>query len=181
MYYFIHVPKVAGCAFYTILEEHPDKISYSGHSRAVNSNSIAFVRNPYDRLVSAYFYFMNNKILATELQEYKEIAQSYNNFTDFVLNISVDNLMEKMIHLKPMSYWVCDDSSKLIVEKIFKIEETNSINDFLRGIGIDREFPRIKINTSEHKHYTEYLNPEVVAEINKLYSLDFELFNYEKL
>lgn len=55
----------------------------------------------------------------------------YKDFTDFVLNISADNLMGKMLHLKPMSYWVCDDTNKLIAEKIFKIEEVNAINDFL--------------------------------------------------
>lgn len=179
MYNFIHIPKVAGSAFYKLIEGHNDKISYSGHTRAISS--LAFVRNPYDRLVSAYFYLMNSEELASELPAYKELINAYKDFKDFILNIEKDNLIEKIIHLKPMYYWICDDNRKIIVEKIFKIEDINAIDAFIDELGIEKKLSDMKTNTSEHKHYLEYMDDEVIFEINKLYSLDFELFNYQKL
>lgn len=183
MYNFIHIPKVAGSSFYKLIEGHNDKISYFGHTRAMSSSSfyLTFVRNPYDRLVSSYFYLINSEALASELPIYKELINAYKDFKDFILNIEKDNLMEKIIHLKPMYYWICDDNHKILVEKIFKIEDINAIDTFIDELGIEKKLSDMKTNTSEHKHYLEYMDSEVIYEINKLYSLDFELFNYEKL
>lgn len=182
MYNFIHIPKVAGSAFYKLIEGHSDKISYSGHTRAIVSlGSLAFVRNPYDRLVSAYFYLMTSRALEKNLPLYKKIITTYKDFKDFVLNIENDNLMEKILHLKPMRHWICDDNNKIIVEKIFKIEDIDSINTFMAEVGIEKKMSDIKRNTSKHKNYKKYMDAEVIDEINKLYSLDFELFNYKKL
>lgn len=184
-YNFVHVPKVAGISFMEILKTKCP-IIYKTHVpiRDIYSpytDSMAFVRNPYDRLVSAYFYLSSGEA-KTELNlVYREILKEYKDFKDFVLHIAKDNLVEKILHLKPLTYWLCDENNKVIVDKIFKIEETDSINSFIEGLGMTQKLNNYRLNISDHKNYMEYMDAEVIAEINKLYFWDFELFNYEKL
>lgn len=184
-YKFIHIPKVAGSSLLEIIKKDCP-IKYVGHQRASdisfrNVSSLAFVRNPYDRLVSAYFYLINSEKLASALPLYKKIVTVYSGFKDFILNIDKDNLIEKILHLKPMHYWLCDDNKNILVKNIFKIENIMEIDKFLEGAGIHEKLSEIHTNTSQHKYYTEYLTKEITDEINRLYKLDFELFNYPML
>ena len=38
-----------------------------------------------------------------------------------------------------------------------------------------------RLNSSQHNSYQRYLDEDIIAEINKLYAKNFELFNYTKL
>lgn len=181
MYNFIHIPKAAGSSFYKLIEGYHDRVLYSLHTRAIDIHSLAFVRNPYDRLVSAYFYLINGGGKNELDLSYQQFLIPYKNFTEFVLSIEKDDLINKILHIKPMHYFLCNDEHKIAVEKIFKIEDINAIDLFLSEIGIEKKLSESIINTSEHEPYLQYMNPEVIAEINKIYSLDFELFNYEEL
>jgi len=80
-----------------------------------------------------------------------------------------------------MIYWVCNEKNEVVVGKIFKIEEIEKIDQFLEELGYEEKLSDVFTNQSSHKSYTEYLDDDVVKEINRLYSLDFELFNYKKL
>jgi hypothetical protein len=181
MYNFIHVPKNAGSSFFNIISKHTDKLLYSGHTRLVDIQSFAFIKHPYDRLLSAYFYLINGGGQNELDISYQELLSPYTDFKNFVLNIDKDGLIEKIIHLKPMAYWLCDEAGNLIVSKIFKIENIKDIDIFLAELGIEEKLSNTFINMTYHDHYTEYLDAEVIAEINNLYALDFELFGYKKL
>ncbi len=182
MYNFIHVPKVAGLSFTEIIKKHSNLLFSSGHTRAMDIHTIAFVKHPYDRLLLAYFYLINGGQSGNAQDAiYQELLKPYENFKAFVLNIAKDNLMDKIIHLKPMHYWLCNDENNLIVNKIFKIENISDIDKFLSELGIEEKLSNTFINVTYHDHYTDYLDAEVIAEINNLYSLDFELFGYKKL
>ena len=67
---FVHIPKCAGCSLWkALLELNLKEIEYFGHGEAKlkkpfpydnsykNYFSFSFVRNPFDRLVSAFFFF----------------------------------------------------------------------------------------------------------------------------
>jgi chondroitin 4-sulfotransferase 11 len=181
MYNFIHIPKNAGLSFENIIKKHSDKIIYSGHTRVTDIQPIAFIRHPYDRLLSAYFYLISGgRQYPSDLID-QEILQAYSGFKDFVLHIGSDDLMNKIIHIKPMHYWLCDDQNNIIVNKIFKIENIADIDKFLSELGIEEKLSDTFTNKTYHDHYTEYLDAEVIAELNNLYALDFELFGYKKL
>jgi hypothetical protein len=181
MYNFIHVPKNAGSSFFNIILKHTDKLLYSGHTRLIDIQSFAFIKHPYDRLLSAYFYLINGGGQNELDISYQELLKPYKDFKDFVLHIASDDLMNKILHIKPMSYWLCDEAGNLIVNRIFKIENIGAIDSFLSELGIEEKLSNTFINVTHHDHYTDYLDIEVIAEINNLYALDFELFGYKKL
>lgn len=175
-YNFIHVPKCAGQSLYSIACEHPDKIIFRGHVRALWNpypNSFAFVRNPYDRLVSAYFYFVKHKDNPDHLKVAGKIIKKYPTFEKFVMGIGRDGLlMDDIPHIKPIYYWI----DKKV--KVFKIEDLRAIDNFLTSIGCGMLGQE---NMSSHYRYDAYLTPEIIAEINRLYARDFELFDYKML
>lgn len=183
MYKFIHIPKTSGTSLYKLMEQSPScNVKYEGHFTTANDlvKLFAFVRNPYDRVVSMYFYLIHEDRINTPLDAaYRYIVINYSSFKDFVLNMDKDGLLDFMIHLKPQWTWVVDENGN-VIPKVFKVEEAEKIDAFLAENGISgwQDFP--KENTSEHEPYETYLDREVIAEINRLYAKDFELFNYEK-
>lgn len=181
MHQFIHIPKVAGSAFNEIIKENQDKLSYVPHMRVIDIKKLAFVRNPYDRIVSAYFYLKDGGG-ETELDlSYKDIIDVYANFREFVLSISKDSLHERIVHLRPMSYFLCDDNENIVVDRVFKVEDVDAIDSFLSEIGVSARLGETRVNESRHGSSVNYLDTEIVAEINRVYESDFIAFEYKKL
>ena len=181
MYNFIHVPKVAGDAFSDIIEGRRGQIAYAGHIQATSIQTVAFVRNPYDRLVSAYYYLIKSGGQNQLDLSFRDILSAYVSFRDFVLHINEDDLHNRILHIKPMYWFVCDQNNNVIVNRIFKIENVEEIDAFLWELGIDKKLSDYVKNTSSHMHYSLYLDGDIVREINNIYDLDFKLFNYEKI
>jgi hypothetical protein len=199
-YGFIHIPKTGGSSIKKIIEmSDKSDIIYLGHNRIIDIqntdlNYVTLVRNPYDRLVSAYFYLDElikskeidgtiytkdeiTNILSIENLKFTEEIESCRDFKEFVMKIESEKLIENTLHIKPMHYWI-GDANEI---KIFKIDDINNIAiEFFKNLGIEK-INEIKINTSKHGNYKEYLDAEIISEINKIYELDFKLFNYEKL
>lgn len=177
MHNFIHIPKVAGSSLYALIGGGRP-VNYCGHTRVVDLPFFCFVRNPYDRLVDAYFYLVKGGGGVEPDTTYYNMLQKYRDFNDFVFNIEKDNLLDIILHIKPMSYYICDDNMNVLVKNIFKIEEPEKIDDFLNSIGIGK-LSEVRVNIAERNDYTEYLTKENTQEINRLYKKDFELFGYE--
>lgn len=183
-YHFIHIPKTSGSSLYDLIQKNPFcNIEYESHF--VTSNELiklfAFVRNPYDRVVSMYFYLIHEDRMGTPLDAaYRHIILRYASFREFVLSIDKDNLLDFIVHLKPMWLWVLNENG-VIIPKIFKVEEPEKIDAFLAENGISNWINSPRLRKSEHEPYETYLDAEVIAEINRLYAKDFELFNYEML
>ena len=177
-YNFIHIPKCAGSSIFQIIDVN-NTIGYCGHTRIVDIPTIAITRHPYDRLISAYFYIIDGGGHVEPDLTYCEMLKKYSSFKDFVMFIEQDNLFE-IIHLRPMAYFLCNDEGDLIVTKTFKMEEINKIDNFLVSEGLQK-LSEVHTNISNHSHYTDYLDKEIIAEVNRLYEKDFILFNYRML
>ena len=147
--------------------------------------SFAFVRNPWDRMLSNYFMFTktDKKIAHDMWKKYKEYYQiefhdEINSLNSFCLNY--DNFFEcsqtpvVVNHLLPQTEFVPDS-----VNFIGKFE--NLQNDFdiiCDKIGI----PHQKLpqqNKTNHKHYTEYYDDETCQIVAEKYAKDIEYFGYE--
>jgi len=181
MYQFIHIPKACGVSLDKLIYTNTScNLKYNGHILASDMvHLFAFVRNPYDRLVSAYFYLCSNGENETMLA-FRHIISKYSSFKYFILNMERDGLMEFILHLRPMWTWVVNEDG-VVITKIFKIEEPEKINAFLLENGADGWLESPHANTSEHEPYESYLDEEIIAEINRIYAKDFELFNYTML
>ena len=173
-YIFIHIPKTAGSSIESFLNPsikcttNGDTFLKNKHESAVFYNTrdpncfskyfkFTFVRNPWDMVVSRYFY--------------RKTKQS--NF-----NISIkDFLLGNFNWIKYFNSLSID--GKICVDFIGKFE--NLEQDF--GIVCDRiGIPRQKLphrNKSNHKHYTEYYDDETHEIVAKTYAKDIEYFGYK--
>lgn len=174
---FIHIPKAAGSSFLNLagFNEH---FNYCGHAKAA-SPSLAITRHPYDRLISAYVYLMNGGGQNELDLSYKNTLSMYPDFKSFVFSLRSDNLTERILHLKPMEYFVCDNGV-VTCDRIFRIEDVGEIDAFLSTLNMPPLSEKF-VNMTDVKHYTEYLSGALLYEINTLYAKDFELFNYKMI
>lgn len=178
---FIHVPKAAGMSITTSLYKKE-----IGHLKNKNyqKNSIktlSVVRNPYDRLVSAYFFLkqggMNKYKADGVMSDY--INNNFKDFDSFVrFYISHERFGEYPHFLSQVSF-LKNRKGKIDIDYIAKLESLESdINEFCNKYNENIEL--MHINMSERKSYDEYYTEELKEIVYEKYKEDFELLGYSK-
>lgn len=181
---FVAVAKTACTSIHRsfgVLIDPPPPI-YHMHLKDIISNNpdtkhyfkFGFVRNPYDRLVSAYHDFKNSK----GHQSWSFPIQRYATFKDFAMNLH-DSPCRDFIHLQPQ-YDFLEYENKIGVDFVGKFESLQ--DDFKVAqdlIGVEAK--RLdKHRTSYHNNYESYYDLETRHAVYTLYQKDFEAFGYEK-
>ena len=137
-----------------------------------------FVRNPWDRLVSAFFYLdKGGGNSSDEKDRIKYIAKYKGDFNKFVEKEYSKKRIFKQLHFKPQHSWI-NDKNKIIVDYVGKMENFN--NDFkniCRRIGKKYKIIK-KTNNSNHFYYKNYYNTLTKDLVHKMYKKDIEMFNY---
>lgn len=191
--FYIHIPKTGGMSvrtalknvinFYVISHNTVDKSwmhTKQYYERYPSAFYFTFVRNPWDRLVSSFFFLRNGGMNEWD----KSFGEKYLkdlSFNDFVLTYIKNRVPEVInyIHIKPMSYWILNDSNNLIPNFIGR---TESLEDDLNVLLKDLGAPSIKLsrtNTSRHKPYYSYYTNKTMQIVADFYEQDIKLFNYE--
>ena len=171
---FIHIPKTAGSAielfFNPSIKATPngDTIFHGKHARAkfYHKNEpdcfsqyfiFSFVRNPWDMVVSRYFY---RKSRYSDFNlSIKDFASGNFGWVHYVDYLSV--------------------GGKICVDFIGRFESLQQdFNIVCDKIGIpEQELPQE--NKSKHKHYTEYYDDETRQIVAEKYARDIEYFGYK--
>ena len=127
-----------------------------------NVKKIAFVRNPYNRIVSDIFWLKFEDTSATQ----EEICDTITNY--YLYRDDLDN------HNIPQYKFVTDKNENLIPD--ITILKTENLTEEIRKYGFtDYDGP------CESTSYMKYLNEKSIKAINKYYKKDFELFGYEMI
>lgn len=185
-YIFIHVPKTAGSSMELLCggSGHETIYDYSLNNDINNYFKWCFIRNPFDRLVSAYFHDP-----ITILGNYH-----VDNFTDFV-DIVYDKLYinfvipENFVGISYSNYFIMIQAipqylllsinNSITMDFIGRFE--NLIEDWnfvANKFCLDYTLPRSRIG--KHEHYSTYYNSESKKKVEAIYAKDFELFEYSK-
>jgi len=130
------------------------------------SFKFAFVRNPWDRLVSRYAYLLRSKNHPRH-----KFIKAMHSFEDY---LSWEIARGKM----RQTDYVCDARGNLIVDFIGYFERLNE--DFAKvcaQLNVKAELPRA--NTSSHRDYRTYYTPATRDLVAKHFRPDLELFGYD--
>ncbi|MCF7891058.1 sulfotransferase family protein [Candidatus Bipolaricaulota bacterium] len=177
---FIHIPKNAGNSITKALNvtglDHlsikwfPDRLF-----------SCAFVRNPWDRVVSAFFFLnQGGKNPIDWLNGLRYLSQYEGDFTHFVRQ-GLSGGSPKVFgdrSFRPQYQFICKESKQVSVDFIGKYENLSSdLNSLAERLGFEIEnIPHL--NPSDHKKYREYYTDRTRQIVADTYKEDIELFDY---
>jgi hypothetical protein len=172
---FVHIPKSAGSSVVRWMTRIPHQL-VKGHPSLpmikelwqVN-RTFAVVRNPWARMVSAYFYLKqygfywedNNITTIDEFPSWNEFIDKLEYNTNS-WNTLTTNQCE----------WIAGG-----VDYLFRAETLNQEFDVIQRL-INRDDPLPYINTSEHDDYRSYYTDAQKAKIGQAFEKDIDLYKY---
>ena len=172
---FVHIPKNAGTSIETYFVNDSFRIQPNKHADICeikrkfknsynNYRKFTVIRNPYDKMVSWYFFLKRNALenVSTngDIIEFNEWIKDPSKFWNFNDPIS---------YLKSQHEWI-DETVEII-----KFEDLNNeLNKFF-----DKKIDLPVTNKSNHDHYLSYYNKESLNIIYDRYKKDFEKYNYK--
>ncbi|MHA2714053.1 sulfotransferase family 2 domain-containing protein [Vibrio owensii] len=186
---FVHIPKSAGMSIvrslYSTKESiHASVSDYYKVEPCFNENRFVFsvVRNPYDRLYSAYNYLQHGGMNTIDKVWYELYVKEYGTFEEFVINGGLKKaILEKADHFITQSDFI-KINGDLYVDKIFKIEQLSELSEYFKdNFDINMDLSVINQSPKTSKYDKYLLSDEVINVINDVYSEDFEFLGYEKL
>jgi hypothetical protein len=157
------------------------------------------IRNPYEKLVSLYFYNkpdINN--LAWYDEGYDKNTKFANNFKiwliDYLNDKNENRLWSMRLPNTKIETYAFDNNFNQVITKIYKIENLtlkeleNDINkhnqiilkqnnELINKINFNIKMPYL--NVTQHKHYSEYYDIELIELVKKHYAYDIKIGNYK--
>ena len=133
-----------------------------------------FVRNPWDRLVSTYFFLQRGGMNAQDKAWAAANLPAHPGFESFVLEWLNEDSIHTWVHLRPQHYFVCDDSGKLMMDFVGRLENMEA--DFAvvaARLGCNNKLE--KINVGSQKHYSHYYSDASREKVARIYAKDIAL------
>jgi len=174
------VAKVGTRTIFNVLEsanivldaEHPMNCYYP-QSRFEDYFKFAFVRNPWDRLVSCW----HNKVLDSNIFNFsrEELAdmQEFSNFVEYVEHLDIERcnhhirLQTKLIDLNQVDFLGrfenFEQDLRFVIERL-NLDQT--------------EIPHKNVS-KKRTNYREYYNDDLIEKVGKIYRRDINHFRYE--
>lgn len=180
---FIHIPKAAGSSVGLALLG-TDKIGHYpafiyrswNEKRFKNFHKVSVVREPLERVHSAYEFLLNGGKGEWDYACGEEIKSKSSSFQDFVDIVMTEEFIWKWVHFVPQYYFLeCPVSGEILVDDILRLDELDQKIQPL----IDKYSNQGKL-TKENKTIGKSKIVELdfagLEKIKKLYSRDYELF-----
>lgn len=183
---FVHIPKNAGLSVsYTLFGNtggsHRKIRDYQQLYAAATFKryfKFAFVRNPWDRVVSTYFFLKKGGITEKDRLWADTNVQPYSDFKDFIRSWLTEENINQSLHFQSQMDFLIDSSGNIGVDFIGRFETLEEDFQFVtEKLGIRRELN--KTNSSEressYRHYYDEGTKRIVEEV---YKKDIEHFQY---
>lgn len=141
--------------------------------------TMAFVRNPYTRIVSAFEFLKGWKECPARHRDILDRLGSTQSFLEssyWIENEGPDHIFS------PQTYWTCDriEKGRVLLDHVGRTETLEADMQLaLKRIGVAVENPMIeKANRSARRHGEIRWTPELVARVQERYAADFKTFGY---
>ena len=176
---FIHINKTGGSSIEKALRiqfEHKtalEKIEELGRSRWNRRFSFAFVRNPWDKVVSHYHYRVatNQTELGVNPVDFREwVKLSYRDRHSFYY----DNPRMFM----PQLDWIADSQGCVLVDFVGRFERLqDDFSEVCRTLDLEASLPHVK--STRHDSYRDYYDGETAQVVAECFDRDIVHFGYD--
>jgi hypothetical protein len=187
---FIRIPKTGSTSLKSSIQNSNTItfVGYSGHSYCYNIEGYPYfnpldynklyilIRNPFDVLIS-YYYHTHKNSKKIEGWNYCNLKHNFKSWEEFLESYINPNFKWHIPQMKKSLFSMAYDKDwNLIIDRYFKIENPNNINNFLQY----NNLPILnKLNITKNKLRKKHYTPEQVEKLNKIWERDLNHFNYK--
>lgn len=184
---FVHIPKCAGISLAQTLFGHcvphstiTDYQIMFGADKFNNYFKFTIVRNPWDRLVSAYFFLKGGGFDSSDKAIFSPLIEQYPTFNDFVELLYYNKEYMKLTHFHPQYNWIKTPSGKTPIDYIGKLENLDeALKEIYNNLGMDYADKPKQLNASIRKaDFREYYTKKTRDMVAELYRKDIKLLGY---
>jgi hypothetical protein len=175
---FIHINKTGGTSIERALHLRSERLSARekrarlGERRWQRAFKFAFVRNPWDKVVSHYHYRVRTGKAGLD--------DDHLPFGDWVRLAYRDRnprYYDVPLMFASQFEWIADEEGRLLLDFIGRFEQLDEdFAEVCRRIGVRAELPHVK--TTSHAHYRDFYDDETRAIVARAFAQDLERFDY---
>lgn len=184
---FIHIPKCAGVSIAQSLFGNQGAGHYSssqyrevfGDAAYDDYFTFAFVRNPWDRLASAYHFLKQGGFNDIDRRWASKHLRHYTGFDEFVSDWVTPEHVRGWVHFKPQCDYLCNTDGMLDVDFIGRFERLEQdFQTLCNKLGVERTLH--SLNHGQHKlpGYQALYDDQTRDIVSRVYARDIELLNY---
>ena len=180
---FIHIPKTAGSSIAeSLFGEASRHVPYTEFLQANPKKfrryfKFAFVRNPWDRLVSTFSFLQRGGLNELDRTWSQSNLAEFDSFEDFVQRGLRRPEILSWVHFRPQADFVMSANGKLMVDFVGRFEKLDADFAVVAGrLGVKADLR--KTNSSVHVPFETIYSPETAAIVGKIYARDAETFGY---
>ena len=181
---FVHITKSAGTSvalsLFGELPYHYTAMQYRVifGSRTFNRYfKFAFVRNPWDRLLSAYTYLRSGGWDENDREWFQTNLAHLPDFNSFVLDWLTSERLRSHLHFRPQSDFLCDRKGRPLLDWLGYFENLQQdFDDVASRLGIKARLGRT--NASVREDYRNIYTKAAMDKVESLYRQDVENFGY---
>jgi hypothetical protein len=177
-YVFIHINKTGGTSVERALHLRSErrtaleKRAEMGEARFARAFKFAFVRNPWDKVVSHYHYRVRTNRSG--------LADTGIGFRDWVLRAYGERdprFYDDPRMFMDQVHWVGDEDGRCLVDFVGRFERLESdFDEVCRRIGVAATLPHVK--TTSHTHYRDAYDDQTRAVIAERFAPDITAWGY---
>lgn len=195
---YIHIPKTAGTSISKAIDSLPTKpipsrivpvdYKYAKHHKAREMKrllgdaiwndyfSFAFIRNPWDLMVSSYNWWLQKARQYSWLKNDCDRIEQMGNFDTYIRSHYGQKLINQFEG--SLSDWVAEDG-KVIVSYVAKFERLHEDwQEVCKRLNAEHQ-PLPHLNPTKRKPYTEYYTPETRQMVADRFKWVIDNFGYE--
>ena len=181
---FIHITKTAGTSVARSLFGHLPYHYTADEYRVIFGKhdfnqyfKFAFVRNPWDRLYSAFRYLKAGGWDEEDRAWADVNLAEFNDFESFVVDwVNAENI-KRHLHFWPQSSFLCDRRNRLLVDFVGRFETLQSDFEYIASkLNISASLGRYNRNPGQS--YVDVYTDEMQSVVRRVYARDIELLEY---
>lgn len=185
---FIHIPKAAGRSIQYSLRMPIHNVAHLAAEAYLQADpeffaaayKFAIVRNPWDRLVSAYHFIRDSPSQYNEVVRNTDLRNTpdFASFLGKLRSPLFRNRIMARMHFLPQTHFLCDSKGKMLVDRVGRLEEMPGTFDFLTE-PLSKRFELETHNKGSHKDFREYYTANwQIALVGRMYAADCRTFGY---